>query len=526
MLLVACQVPPSPTPTLVPIPTATYIPTEIPVEPSPTPLLPTPTVQPVRAVVTDTLRVREQPDTTSKILTRLKKDTVVLLWARKDDNQWYAIEWPPSSGQGAWVSADIVVPDGPTDQLPVGFTSPAPPQGSIYGRTTVKVRFRSGPGKDYDTLDRLPADARVTIVARSDDGQWFQIIDPRDATKLAWIALKDGTDILLDLLGSPDQLAIAEAPPTPTPAPTPIPRPTRTPGGVAVGGRILMSSNRAGSYSVYAIGDNGTIGRVLTPFGDGYGARFSPDGGRILFYHVVSTSPLVVSHLYVMNADGSGAHDLSGGTNASDSDPDWSPDGRRIAFVRTARAGAPEIWVMNVDGSGAHRISALSPATGMATAGVSDFSPQPRWSPDGGRIAYAAVPRTANPGAPLYPNIFVANADGSNEVQVTDLDMVNTGPAWSPDGKQIAWSAKDIINRQNWRVWIMSASGGNQRQVLGAPGGDPANGFQVADWVAGNRLLLAGWAGNWNIYTANADGSGLKAVTVDGADNRPTDWQP
>ncbi|MGE5141765.1 MAG: SH3 domain-containing protein, partial [Rudaea sp.] len=443
-------------------------------------------------------------------------------------NQWFEIEWPPGSGQVAWISADIVVPESSTDALGVGYTSPAPPPGSIYGRITLRTRFRSGPGKDYDTLDRLAAGARVTILAKSDDGEWFQIVDPRDSTKTAWVAARDQEDTLVELLGTADQLAIAAAPPTPTPGPTPVPRPTRTPGppGTVAGGRILMSSNRGGSYAIYTIGENGAVGRVLSPFGDSYGARWSPDGGRIVFYHTVSTSPVHTSHIFAMNADGKAAVDLSAVSGGgSDTDPDWSPDGRQIVFVRTPRASGPEIWVMNANGSGARKIVALSPATGIADPGASDFSPHPRWSPDGGRIAYAAVPRTRNPGAPLYPNIFVASASGGNETQLTDNDMINANPVWSADGKQVAWSAKDLFSRQNWRVWAMSASGGNQRMLISSVGGDGNSGVQAVEWI-GNRLLLAGWVGSWNVYLANGDGSGLAAVTSDAADDRPGDWLP
>ncbi len=180
---------------------------------------------------------------------------------------------------------------------------------------------------------------------------------------------------------------------------------------------------------------------------------------------------------------------------------------------------------MNTDGSNAHRIKALSMATGISSASVGDFSIQPRWSPDGGRLAYAAVPSSQNPTAPLYPNIFVVNANGGNETQLTDNDLINSNPIWSPDGKQILWSAKDFINRENWRVWVMSASGGNQRLLIPQFLGDVNNGVQAVEWI-GNRLLLAGWTGNWNVYFGKTDGTGITPVTSDIADNRPTDWLP
>jgi uncharacterized protein YgiM (DUF1202 family) len=524
VLLTACQV--TPTPTLVPIPTATYIPTET---QTPT-VLPTPTLAPIRAVVTDTLRVREQPSLDAKILGRLKKDTVVLLYARKDDNQWYAIEFPPGSAEPGWISADIVVPDRPADELPVGFSSPPPPPGAIIAEVIADfgLRVRTGPGLNYDSFTKLPSHARVTLLARSEDGQWFQITDPRASDRRAWVAREFQGEAVLNLLGSPDQMPVAAAPPTPTPGPTAIPRPPRTPGppGAAGTGRILVSSNRAGAYDIFSFAENGAVRQQLTRFGDAYGARFSPEGNRIVFSHIVAAAPVIVSHIYTMNADGTNLRDMSANAaGAFDSEPDWSPDGSRLAFVRTPRAGAPELWVMSADGSKARRVVALSVATGISSASVGDFAIQPRWSPDGGRLAYAAVPRSQNPGAPLYPNIFVINANGSNEAQLTDNDLINSNPVWSPDGKQIVWSAKDFFNRQNWRVWVMSASGGNQRLLIPQLLGDVNNGVQAAEWI-GSRLLLAGWTGNWNAYFANADGTSIIAVTRDSADDKPTDWQP
>jgi Tol biopolymer transport system component len=516
VLLAACQ--PQPTPTLVPFPTATYIRTETPKPPKPKPTT-APVITPIRAVVTDTLRVRQDPNTSATILGRLKKDTVVMLLARKDDNQWLVIEYPPDSGDHGWIAAGFVIADAPTENLPVALAI-APPPNSIYAIVLHLLNVRRGPSKDYDIIATIPAGARVTIVAHSEDGQWYQIVYPPDSRRRAWV-LGDQ----LQLQGTPDQVPAAPAPPTPTPVPTPLPRPTSPPALSPVGGRILIASNRSGAYDIYSVAENGVTRARLTNSGNAFGARFSPNGTRIAFARIVATSPVWLSHIFVMNADGSAARDISSSADVSDTDPDWSPDGTRIAFVRTPRAGAPEIWVMNADGSAARRAIALSPATGIAATSTSDFSPQPRWSPDGGRIAYAAVPRGRNTGAPLYPNIFVVNANGTGETQLTDNDLINSSPVWSPDGSQIVWSAKDFINRQNWRVWTMSASGGNQRTLIGGLGGDPNNGVQAVEWI-GNRILLAGWSGNWDAYFAHADGSGIAQVTQDNADDKPTDWLP
>jgi Tol biopolymer transport system component len=104
--------------------------------------------------------------------------------------------------------------------------------------------------------------------------------------------------------------------------------------------------------------------------GGGYTyASFSPDGMFILHRRQQGE----VSQIFLMNADGSGDHNLSG-TWSTDGWPSWSPDGKRIVFSRHGEKGF-QIFVMNRDGSGVRQ---LTDAAGEFT--------NPRWSPDGKKI--------------------------------------------------------------------------------------------------------------------------------------------
>ena len=85
------------------------------------------------------------------------------------------------------------------------------------------------------------------------------------------------------------------------------------------------------------------------------------------------------SDIWVANADGSAARDLTPGSKVSDMSPSLSPDGRRIVFSR-AHGARSRLWLMNVDGSGARRLGGWA---GSAT--------HPVWSPAGDRVAFASL---------------------------------------------------------------------------------------------------------------------------------------
>jgi TolB protein len=205
---------------------------------------------------------------------------------------------------------------------------------------------------------------------------------------------------------------------------------------------------------LYVVNADGSGHRTLTRLGRGGGRAslaWSPDGRKLLYLVKSISAPRCgyCSRLWVLNADGSGLRDLTrtlaGGFGAPASDPVWSPDGRRIAFVRlNARHG---VYVVNADGSGVRNLTPKPKGAAYYSA--------PTWSPDGRKIAFAGE-RDGN------SEIYLMNANGSGQRNLT-LDPAYDGdPGWSPDGKKITF----VSNRDGrYAVYVMNADGSGQRSL-------------------------------------------------------------
>jgi Tol biopolymer transport system component len=166
---------------------------------------------------------------------------------------------------------------------------------------------------------------------------------------------------------------------------------------------------------------------------------WAPDGSRLAFQ-------FGSGRLYVIGVDGSHLMKLSDAAAARD--PSWSPVGDQIAFSTDQG-----IFVVGADGS---RPTYL-------TAGA-----YPAWSPDGTTIAFVRhlSESTANPAAPFVAQIWVIRPDGSGINKVFELpgccNRGGIGPAWSPDGRKLAF----VFAHGFPRLYVMDADGSDV-QVLG-----------------------------------------------------------
>lgn len=199
----------------------------------------------------------------------------------------------------------------------------------------------------------------------------------------------------------------------------------------------------------------------------------------------------------------------------------WSPDGKKIAFLRFS-----VIYLVNADSTNE-----------TAIGGVDCIDDAIVWSPDGKKIAFESK----------YGKICVANADGTNEIDLTER---GENPTWSPDGRKIAFDDEDLEC-----IHVINPDGTNKIKLT--EGGDPSwspNGKKIA-FVRENNIyvindngtnevkLSYGWSLVWSpdgekiafrtseiigsFYVINADGTNKIELTEEGSgEGRPVVWSP
>jgi hypothetical protein len=293
----------------------------------------------------------------------------------------------------------------------------------------------------------------------------------------------------------------------PAPAATPQPKPAK-PQAEAVAppaatSRLVFQTAIGGFF--YTIHADGT---ALTRLTDGVDPTWSPGGRQIAF-----TRWREPRGVWVVNADGSGEWRVFDWSEARW--PSWSPDGSQILFSRQHGGRTEEVrrcfWGFCFTlGPHPHwKLGTVRLADGdFREPPCSDFSLAPSWSPaplEGGTAGAAIVYADEH-------GLRLQSEDETVSFLLTH-DSRDTGPAWSPDGKQVAFTRRQ---HDHWEVYVVDADGRNLKRLTDTPqqpNGTLGNSAAPAWSPDGHYLaFLTDRSGRWAIWLMRADGSGQKPM--------------
>ncbi len=296
-----------------------------------------------------------------------------------------------------------------------------------------------------------------------------------------------------------------------TPSPSPSPTSTLTPLPTLMGGseQIAFASTRSGAAEVWLMNNDGTGLKQITNIPEGAcQPKWSPDGNKIVFISPCKGQQnwYQGASLFIINADGTGLIPLPSAPGG-DYDPSWSIDGHRIAFTSRRNGGVPGIYIIDLTD---YSIVSLVEDNTKAIS-------QPAWSPDGKEIAYVNSDN----------RIWVMDDNGENRRNLTvgGGDYLIYAPAWSPDATVVIYS-QSVVSDTTGSTVLMAVP----NTQAGAMPVEVPNSQLIVDAsysVDGYWLLFTSWfSGNHEITVMRPNGVARHPVLVDPAYDFDPYWQP
>ena len=255
------------------------------------------------------------------------------------------------------------------------------------------------------------------------------------------------------------------------------------------GQSIVFASHRAGDLSLWRISvSSGTPERLPVSGTNASHPAISRQGDKLAY-----TSGSTHFNIWELKLDARSRAILPAKplivSNLQDAGPQFSPDGSKIAF-QSNRSGSSEVWLADADGSNLLQLTSLNNHSGT-----------PRWSPDGKFIAFDSRPTD-------HSHIFVIPALGGKPRQLTDGNFEESVPNWSRDGQWIYFTS----NRSGiWQLFKAPWRGGEPIQVT------KKGGFAAFESTDGSTLYY--WKDNdygiWKMALPNGEETQILPVGLD-----------
>jgi Tol biopolymer transport system component len=208
--------------------------------------------------------------------------------------------------------------------------------------------------------------------------------------------------------------------------------------------------------------------------------------------------------IFLVRPDGTGQHQLVADLDGSEIHPDWSPDGKRIAFIHVTPADRNELWVVSAEGTDAARLYACEVPCNTIT--------YPDWAPDGNAIYYG-IDANATGGPPTTFGVgkFDLASEEASWVLTREDGMSAEQPRISPDGEGVVYTR--FNEPQGSAIFISDLKGGRETRLTAWElwGAHP-------DWSVEDRIVLNSY--DLGVFQDTTEPANLYSVALDGSDLR------